>query len=169
MLNAGELHPRFFHWPSLPFYINVLAYIPYFSLGKMLGVFQTPTDIFGPVQLLVPTITLSLIFAASLEIPAYNMINDGIQLNIVHSRETARIWIQDHLPAGAKVAIEAYSPFVDPHSFSVQGVGRMTDHTPEWYIDKGFVFLVSSSGHVWAFLPRARQLQSRDFVVQSIL
>jgi len=30
MFKTGDLNPHFYHWPSLTFYINALAYIPYY-------------------------------------------------------------------------------------------------------------------------------------------
>jgi len=51
MFKTGDLNPHFFHWPSLTFYINVLAYIPYYFAGKLMGVFHSPADIPGPTML----------------------------------------------------------------------------------------------------------------------
>ncbi len=62
------------------------------------------------------------------------------------SRETARIWIAQHLPAGSKIAVESYAPFIDPQRFSVQGFLRMIDHPVVWYADKGFKYIVVSEG-----------------------
>ncbi len=49
MFKTGDLNPHFFNYPSLFFYINALAYIPYFLVGKLLGVFGSPLDIPYPV------------------------------------------------------------------------------------------------------------------------
>lgn len=65
-----------------------------------------------------------------------------VRLLSVDSRETARIWIDSNLPEGARVAVEQYSPFVDPQRFSVEGFITMIDHEPEWYVDNGFEYLV---------------------------
>jgi hypothetical protein len=65
-------------------------------------------------------------------------------LTRVDSRETARAWIDDELPAGSRVALESYSPFVDPQKYSVQGLYKLTDHPPEWYVENGFRYLVFS-------------------------
>lgn len=73
-------------------------------------------------------------------------VQSSLRLNTVDSRETARIWIAENLPSGAKVAIESYAPFVDPERFSVQGFFRMIDQTPEWYVEQGFEYLVFSEG-----------------------
>jgi 4-amino-4-deoxy-L-arabinose transferase-like glycosyltransferase len=49
MLKTGDLNPHFFDYPSLFFYIHALAYIPYFLVGKLAGIFDTPLDIPYPV------------------------------------------------------------------------------------------------------------------------
>jgi len=88
----------------------------------------------------VVLIILSLIF------PFMQTVKDDIQLITVDSRETARIWIANNLPPGAKIVIESYAPYVDPKSFYVHGVYRMIDHKPDWYIDNGFDYLIFGEG-----------------------
>lgn len=51
MFVTGDLNPHFFGYSSLPFYINALAYIPYYALGKLGNVFQTRDDILPLVSL----------------------------------------------------------------------------------------------------------------------
>ena len=51
MFKTGDLNPRFFHYPSLFFYVNSLAYIPYYLAGKLLGVLHDPNDIAAPLSL----------------------------------------------------------------------------------------------------------------------
>jgi 4-amino-4-deoxy-L-arabinose transferase-like glycosyltransferase len=91
-------------------------------------------------------IALSIVVLISVTIPAFSTVEVGFQRKPVNSVETARIWIDDHLPSGAKVAIEAYAPFVDPQKFSVHFVGRMIDQAPDWYLDEGFEYIVFSQG-----------------------
>jgi 4-amino-4-deoxy-L-arabinose transferase-like glycosyltransferase len=58
------------------------------------------------------------------------------------ARKTAREWIAANLPAGAKVALESYGPFIDPSRFEVRGFGQLTEHEPDWYATNGFQYLV---------------------------
>jgi hypothetical protein len=88
------------------------------------------------------SIALAGLTIAALILPASVTLSETRRLTAVNSRETARIWIQDNLPPGAKVAIERYTPFVDPTRFSVQGVSRMIDNPPEWYVANSFDYLV---------------------------
>ncbi len=94
----------------------------------------------------VCTLAIVCLSIAGLIRPTSKTIANTIRLTTVDSRETARIWINSNLPSGARIAIESYSPFVEPKRFSVQGVGRMIDHDPEWYIEQGFDYLVFSHG-----------------------
>jgi hypothetical protein len=84
--------------------------------------------------------------AAALAIPIVKTADDVRRLTTVDSRETARIWIADTLPRGAKIAVESYSPFVDPQRFTVQGFWSMIGKDPEWYAENGFEYLVFSQG-----------------------
>jgi 4-amino-4-deoxy-L-arabinose transferase-like glycosyltransferase len=88
------------------------------------------------------SIALAGLTIAALILPASLTLRETRQLTVVNSRETARIWIQDNLPPGAQVAIERYTPFVDPTRFSAYGVSRMIDNPPEWYVANGFDYLV---------------------------
>ena len=83
---------------------------------------------------------------ASLTLPFLQAVKNNISLTTVDSRETARIWIAHNLPSGARIAIESYAPYVDPQRFSVQGFGRIIDHTPEWYIANGVEYLIFGQG-----------------------
>jgi 4-amino-4-deoxy-L-arabinose transferase-like glycosyltransferase len=62
----------------------------------------------------------------------------------VDSRTTAPHWIQANLPKGAKIAVESYAPFVDPNTFAVQGIVKMIDNPPQWYMDNNFNYLIFS-------------------------
>ena len=78
--------------------------------------------------------------------PVWKTIADTSRLLIVDSRETARVWIDQNLPPGSRIAIESYSPFIDPQKFYIQGFGSMIEHDPEWYVENNFNYLVFSEG-----------------------
>lgn len=94
----------------------------------------------------VTILALSSVLAIGLGVSAWRTVSHSAQLGTVNSRETARIWIEDNLPPGARIAVESYSPFVDPSRFAVEGVPEMIKHPPEWYVDQGFEYLVFSQG-----------------------
>lgn len=64
----------------------------------------------------------------------------------VDSRETARVWIEQNLPAGARIAVEAYSPFVDTQRYRVEGTFGIIDYPWNWYVQNGFEYIVFSVG-----------------------
>ncbi|MBN2547968.1 MAG: glycosyltransferase family 39 protein [Anaerolineales bacterium] len=97
---------------------------------------------------------------AMLAFPISKTIADTHSLLTINSRETARIWIDKNLPLGTKIAIESYSPFVNPSRFSVHGFHRMIDHEPEWYLEQDFDYLVFSQGMYGRFFQQPEQYES---------
>jgi hypothetical protein len=89
--------------------------------------------------------------------PLRQTIQGTLQLTALDGRETARVWIEQNLPTGARIALEPYSPFVDPQRFSVQGLGRMVDHPADWYVANGFDYLVFSQGMFGRFFYNPRR------------
>jgi 4-amino-4-deoxy-L-arabinose transferase-like glycosyltransferase len=119
-------------------------------------------------QSFLPLTVLASLVIAVLAFPLSKTIVDTQRLTTVDSRETARIWIDNNLPPGSKIAIESYSPFINPSKFSVQGFGRLIDHEPEWYVEKGFDYLVFSQGMYGRFYQNPERykkeiLQYEDF------
>jgi len=45
MLKTGDLNPHFFGYGSVFFYLQALAYVGYFLVGQVMGLFQAPMDI----------------------------------------------------------------------------------------------------------------------------
>lgn len=128
---------------------TILIVIPFMFLLAailLLELFRRATKLQRKSSVLVSILLLLALLALSVGIPAYNTVQAGLKLSLVDSRETARIWIQDNLTPGTQVAIESYSPFVDPRQFSVLGVGRIPEYSPDWYVEQGFEYLIFSSG-----------------------
>ncbi len=69
----------------------------------------------------------------------------------VHFGTAARVWLETNLPPGAKVALEAYAPFVNPQRFDVQGFMSMIDHPTQWYVDNGYQYVIFSQGMYGGF------------------
>ncbi len=78
--------------------------------------------------------------------PLQTTIAANIRLTQVDSRETARRWIDSILPPGTRIAVEGYSTYVDIHRFEVQGTDTIISHSPDWYVNNGFEYLVTSQG-----------------------
>ena len=64
------------------------------------------------------------------------------RLNIADGREQARQWLESNLPAGTRVAVEGYAPYLDTRRFVVYGVETIPNHPLEWYMRNGFEYLV---------------------------
>jgi len=153
--------------PLTPFLFLLAAWFVV-SLFDKLRTLQTES-----LRRLFLTILASLTIAA-LTHPLLKTIEDTHVLTTVNSRETARRWINDNLPYGARIALESYSPFVDPSRFSVQGFLRIIDHKPEWYIEQGFNYLVFSEGMYGRFYRESERYENEvsrynDFLEDFIL
>jgi 4-amino-4-deoxy-L-arabinose transferase-like glycosyltransferase len=60
-------------------------------------------------------------------------------------RTLAREWIVEHLPIGARIAMESYTPLL-PDRFDVVFIAdKLADHPPEWYVENQFDLVVASS------------------------
>lgn len=89
---------------------------------------------------------VSILLTVGLIWPTFITVKEAIQLSTVDSRETARVWIQENLPPKSHIAIEAYSPFVDPKIFSIVTFARIPDPGADWYLKNGYEYLVFSEG-----------------------
>jgi hypothetical protein len=90
-------------------------------------------------------VTLAGVLVALLQ-PLTNTLRDTTQLLRNDSRRMARLWIEHDIPPGSHIALEAYSPFVDPVRYVVGGFRVITVHSPEWYAQNGFEYLIASEG-----------------------
>ncbi|MBI3914139.1 MAG: glycosyltransferase family 39 protein [Chloroflexi bacterium] len=84
-------------------------------------------------------------------------VNHDIQILQPESREFARAWIEKNVPAGARVAVESYAPYVERPRFMVEGFEGMIEHPPKWYEQNGFEYLVFSYGSYGRFYENAAQ------------
>ena len=75
-----------------------------------------------------------------------NTVNNTTRLTVINSRETARIWVTDHIQPGSKIALESYAPFINPDTYAVQGFVMLIDNEPEWYVENHFEYLIFSQG-----------------------
>ncbi len=128
---------------------TALPLIPFVVLLAAWGVAQAWTwaiRLTTPARRRLATAGLAGILLVGVGWPLAQTINATHQLTTEDSRETARRWIDEHLPAGAHIAVESYAPFVDPARFVVQGFQSMIDHPPAWYVEQGFNYLVFSQG-----------------------
>jgi hypothetical protein len=71
-------------------------------------------------------------------------LRDTVRLTRIDSRDTARDWIAANVPPGSRIAMESYSPWVDPQRYGVLGLFKLSEHPAEWYRAEGISHLVFS-------------------------
>jgi len=74
------------------------------------------------------------------------VINSNSREDGVRSREEASAWVDRNIKVGAHIALEPYTPYVDPSKYQVQAFGALIDNTPDWYRAQGFDYLIFSAG-----------------------
>lgn len=88
------------------------------------------------------TCLVVLLLLPPLQVTASN----DYRLTLSDGRFTANAWIEQNVPAGSRIALESWAPYVDRHKFTVASFGLMIDHPPDWYVSNGFEYLVFSEG-----------------------
>ena len=121
--------------PLVPFIALFASSLLVFLIGKIprLG---------GTVLRIAAAAVLLLLAAFGFGNSAHQSISDTLELIRPDGRDTAREWIEHYLPKGSAIAIESYTPYVSPSDYSVMGVTKMIDHSPEWYAEQGTEYLV---------------------------
>jgi len=146
---AGLIKTDFYLYHPDSAITNRSAWLPVgWFLGGLLIVLalQLPATVKRPHPAwhIAESIGIALIGLAAVAWPLAQTLRADWELTTVDSRETARVWIHENLPAGARIAVESYAPYVDPDRFWVEGVGRMIEHDAEWYLDRHVEYLVFS-------------------------
>ncbi|NLG27742.1 MAG: glycosyltransferase family 39 protein [Chloroflexi bacterium] len=83
---------------------------------------------------------------ALLAVPGVQSLQRIADAPSIDSRVAAAQWLATALPAGARVAVESYSAYLDPARYDVQGLVQFNLHPPEWYVEQGYEYLVCGRG-----------------------
>jgi 4-amino-4-deoxy-L-arabinose transferase-like glycosyltransferase len=94
----------------------------------------------------LPIVAIGAFTLFLLALPLQVTAQGAVRLGTEDSRTTARVWIDENLPHGSHIALEAYGPYVDPRNFSVEGVGRTVDQPLDWYVTRGFDYIIFGQG-----------------------
>jgi 4-amino-4-deoxy-L-arabinose transferase-like glycosyltransferase len=124
--------------PVIPFLFILVASAP-FQLTRLLAVRRR-------IPAVVTSAALLGIGCILVLPPLITAIANNRHLLQPDGREFARLWIDSNLPVGSRIALESYSPYADRNKFVIQGLYGLQEHTPEWYVDNGFEYLVFSQG-----------------------
>ena len=98
----------------------------------------------------------AIAFAPFMPIVAKMIVN----LLKIDSRETARVWIENNLPPGARVYVEPYGPVYGyARALLLKGAGCSRASRLDWYVQNGFEYLVFSYGAYGRFLRKSRAIR----------
>jgi 4-amino-4-deoxy-L-arabinose transferase-like glycosyltransferase len=100
----------------------------------------------GKVSLVWPGAAVLLIaaFAFLLQLSVVNCIR-AVQPD---SRATARIWIADHLARGSRIAMEPYTPYVEPKNHQIVSIPLGKPPDIQWFKDKKIQYIIYGE---WGF------------------
>jgi 4-amino-4-deoxy-L-arabinose transferase-like glycosyltransferase len=98
-----------------------------------------------PARLAATALAVGLL-AATVLYPATLTLRENRVLAGELSLETAAVWLAANLEPGARVAVGAYSPFVDQSDFDVVGFNSLIDDPPAWFAAQGFDYVIAASG-----------------------
>ena len=88
-------------------------------------------------------LAISTLIIVSIALPLKETVQEAVRLSSADSRIEATTWIAENLPSNARIGLEARGPYVDPQQFSIEP-SDIPAHTPDWYADNGFDYLVLS-------------------------
>jgi 4-amino-4-deoxy-L-arabinose transferase-like glycosyltransferase len=125
--------------PLTPFAFLLAAGLLVELAGRLRGTSRLPARLLGALALVV-------VAGFGVWVPLRNSLQFDRRLLTVDSRETARIWIEEHVPAGSRIAIESFSPWVSPERYAVEPVGRAIDQPARWYAEREIQYVVFSQG-----------------------
>lgn len=131
---------------------TILPLLPFLHLLAAMAVIDLAAAVTRLHSRGLGVVSAALTCGVMVWLPLQTSIADDLRWTARDSRDTAREWIAANLPSGARVAQEAYTPYVDTRRFVVQGVYAIVDHPPEWYVQNGFEYLVFSQGMNARFL-----------------
>jgi hypothetical protein len=91
-------------------------------------------------------VLVSGVLLVSLLLPSLYTVKESARWATATSREDARVWIEQNLPPGSKVAYESYAPYIDPENYEVTSQAMLIDQPAQWYRDNGIEYLAFGSG-----------------------
>lgn len=124
--------------PIIPFLIILSALFAERVYNALLNHWRTRNEL--------STALLGVIVVVMIVPPLTGTIVSNVRLLEPDGREHARQWVESNLPLSSRIALESYSPYVDPNKFVVNGFGGIQDHAPNWYVENGFEYLIFSEG-----------------------
>ena len=93
-----------------------------------------------------PRVRLAFLGLALLAIliPLMQTIPRAVSVILPDSRETSRLWINENIPPGSVIALEAFSPYIDPNIYQVLPTNQWMPLSIQMYKDLSVDYLVFS-------------------------
>jgi hypothetical protein len=122
--------------------LPALAFLLILSAGLLVHVWHRTSSRPPGLRRTVSRAAVLLFAAILVAVPLFRTVESGLRYGRSDSRETARVWIDSHLPENAQIVVEAYSLLPDQERFEVRSSGRIIDHSPDWYVSEGTDYVV---------------------------
>ena len=78
--------------------------------------------------------------------PATIVVRADVARAAVSSQTLAADWIEANVPAGARIMVESYAPYLDPGRYEITGIMTLSRRTPAWLAEEAYEYAVFSSG-----------------------
>ncbi len=125
---------------------TILPLLPFLHLLTALFVYDLCAQVLELQDLSRRALIAGLVVFSALMVfqPAQMSVSQDLRLAQTDARDIAQVWVETNLPEGTRLVQEAYTPYLDTRRFMVQGVAAIIDHTPDWYVQNGFEYLIFS-------------------------
>ena len=95
---------------------------------------------------------LSIAVAGSVGVPLGQAIEADRLFVGPAPRELARVWIEENIPEGKKIALESQTPWVSSKRYRVKAYRRLINNPAEFYVKSGVQYLVLSEAMFGRYL-----------------
>ncbi|MCB0334571.1 MAG: hypothetical protein KDD55_13795, partial [Bdellovibrionales bacterium] len=140
--------------PVLSFVILFAAFL----LGKLATLFSGGEERAPALR----AIFLFVFCGAAMYLPYESSAKQAIRLVSPNSRDLAREWIANNIPAKSKIALERYAPYIDPDTFDVVVLWELNKKDAQWFEDEGVEYIVAS-GWMYGRYFRAKEQYPKEY------
>ena len=74
---------------------------------------------------------------------------------------TSDTWVAAHIPPGAKVAAESYTPYLAPDRYEARYSKFLIQKTADWYIKRGYRYAIAGPDAYGRFMNAPRYADQR--------
>ena len=123
-------------------FLPLAPFVALFAASFLVYVYDSIQQVDGRMARFAALLALLAVVLVAIGPPAYRSFAHAIELTKPDGRDAAQVWIEENLPAGSRITLEGYTPYVSPGAYVVNGVTMMIEHPLEWYIDQEAEYLV---------------------------